>query len=391
MGVGGEYLEIALKLRRLVPDWVEAYVGPPALASAVDALEDVSAEELHESVQDLAERVAQNDEPPDRRRWLSAQLQAIETALLWRTGHRFSYQELFERCHGAHVEFVPDKQFEEAHALLERGLPGHGDVAARYRAWRDTQLVPREQLQAGLDSLAEELRRRCQDMFGLPDAEQVTWELVSDEPWAGSADYLGQYQTLIRINTDRPISSARLLELVCHEAYPGHHAEHVCKDGTLMQEAGREELAVYVYPTPQGLISEGLASYALQAMLGEDAERIAAGCLRPIGVPYDHETAAVVRAAEELLLPVRSNIALMLDDGWTAAQACDYARTWLLDEPQQIDEAITNLVARSWRPYESCYPVGLVLCRRYAAAAPERFRDLLYLQLTPSDLAVTLH
>jgi hypothetical protein len=158
-----------------------------------------------------------------------------------------------------------------------------------------------------------------------------------------------------------------------------------------MQEAGREELAVYVYPTPQGLISEGLASYALQAMLGEDAERIAAGCLRPIGVPYDHETAAVVRAAEELLLPVRSNIALMLDDGWTAAQACDYARTWLLDEPQQIDEAITNLVARSWRPYESCYPVGLVLCRRYAAAAPERFRDLLYLQLTPSDLAVTLH
>jgi hypothetical protein len=68
-----------------------------------------------------------------------------------------------------------------------------------------------------------------------------------------------------------------------------------------------------VYPTPQPLISEGLASYAVRALLGHDGERIAAECLRPLAIPYDHETAAVVREAEELLLPVRSNIALMLD------------------------------------------------------------------------------
>jgi len=129
---------------------------------------------------------------------------------------------------------------------------------------------------------------------------------MSGEPWAGNANYLGQRRTLIRINADLPISSSRLLELVCHEAYPGHHTENVCTDASLIQRAAREELSVFVYPTPQALVSEGLASHALDALLGENAERIAADCLRPIGIPYDHETAAAFREAQTLLLAVRS-------------------------------------------------------------------------------------
>jgi hypothetical protein len=318
---------------------------------------------------------------------LSGQLRAISTALLWLGGERFSYGELFERCHGARVELVPNQQFEHAHALLDRALPGHGDVAARYRAWRDTQLVPRDRLQEGLEVLAGEMRRRCRDVFGLPGGEEVTWQLVSGQAWAGNVDYLGERRSLIRINADLPISSSRLLELVCHEAYPGHHTEDVCTDAGLIQTGRREELSVYAYPTPQALISEGLASHALHALLGDDAEKVAADCLRPIGIAYDYETARVVREAEALLLAVRSNVAMMLDDGYTSAQVRDYARAWLLDEPDQIDEAITNLEARSWRPYESCYPVGLALCRQYATANPHGFHDLLHRQLTPADLA----
>ncbi|HWF75209.1 MAG TPA: hypothetical protein VG186_17820, partial [Solirubrobacteraceae bacterium] len=244
-----------------------------------------------------------------------------------------------------------------------------------------------ERLHEGLVVLAGEMRRRCREIFELPDGEGVAWKLVSGERWAGQADYLGQRQTLIRINADLPISSSRLLELVCHEAYPGHHTEGVCKEVSLIEKAGREELSAYVYPTPQALLSEGLASWALHALLGDDGESIAAECLRPIGIPYDPETASAVREAEEMLLAVRSNVALMLDAGGPSAQAQDYARAWLLDAPHQIDEAISNLEARTWRPYESCYPVGFALCRKYAELRPERFRTLLHEQLTPADLA----
>lgn len=386
MRLGREYLEVVLRLGKLVPGWVESYVGPPTLVGAVDASRVVTANELRARVEELRQRVGGEEAEPDRRAWLGAQLSGISTALLWLGGQRFGYAELFELCHDAPVELVPDERFRQAHALLDSALPGGGDVAARYRSWRDTQLIPRERLHAGLELLSGEMRRRCRESFDLPYGEQVRWELVSNRQWGANANYLGQLQTLIRINADLPISSSRLLEIVCHEAYPGHHCEHVCKDASLLQSAGREELAVYVYPTPQALISEGLASYGVDALLGDEADRIAAGCLRPIGIPYDHETASVVREAATLLLPVRSNITMMLHDGATAMQARDYARTWMLEQSRQIDNAIAHLKARSWPPYESCYPVGLALCRRYTASSPERFRNLLHQQLTPADI-----
>jgi hypothetical protein len=381
------YLEIVVSLGRLVPAWVESYAGPRELIEAVDVRADAPAERLRERAQVLAERVRRQESERDRRSWLLAQLRAISAALLWLGGERIAYAALFERCHGASVELVPDRQFEQAHALLDGALPGQGDVAARYRRWRDTQLVPRERLQASLELLSAEMRGRCRELFGLPPGEEVAWQLVGGQPWAANADYLGQRKTRIRVNVDLPISSPRVLELVCHEAYPGHHTESVCKDAALVQPAGREELSVYVYPSPQALISEGLASYATEAVLGDEADQLAAECLRPTGLRYDGETARVVREAETLLLPVRSNIALMLDRGASSAQAHDYARTWLLEEAELLDTAIKHLETSSWRAYESCYPVGLALCRRYLTTAGGRFHDLLQRQLTPADLA----
>jgi hypothetical protein len=381
MSVGREYLGVVLELRRLVPAWVESYSGPAELLAAVEAGDAPSIGGVCERADALAERVSSEENDRERREWMLAQLGGISTALRWLAGEQLDYRTLFERCHGASVALVGDEQFEQAHALLERALPGNGHVGPRYRAWRANQLVAVHQLQAAIDLLSGEMRRLCRQRFGLPDGEAVKWELVGGTAWAGNADYLGHLRTLVRINTDLPIGAHRLLELVCHEAYPGHHTENVCKD-----VLGHEELSVFVYPSPQALIAEGIAECAIEALLGADAEAIAAECLRPAGIAYDHVTAAAVRQAETLLLPVASNVALMLDDGATSAAAHEYARTWLLEDAELIDKAITHLEARAWRPYESCYPVGRELCRHYATTNPRRFATLLHRQLTPADL-----
>ena len=305
MSVAGAYLEIALRLGRLVPDWVDSYTGPPGLAESVAAQDAISAADLGERVQALADRVGHEVTDPARSRWLL---------------------------------------------------------------------------------VAGEMRRRCRERSALPADEEVAWELVRGEPWAGYASYLGQRRSRIRINVDLPIGAFRLLDLVCHEAYPGHHSDHVCKDAALVQADGREEVAVFVYPTPQALMAEGLACCALEALLGDEAERVAAECLQSSGVNYDHETAAGVREAQALLLPVRSNVALMLDGGASSQEARDYARTWLLEDAELIDKMIGALEGQAWRPYESCYPVGLDLCRRYVTSGRGSFHDLLSQQLTPADL-----
>ncbi len=376
------YLEIALRVGTLVPGWIDSYAGPPELKDAVEAGPEPSIEGVLCDAAELAEHVSSEERDPRRRAWILAQLQGICTALRWRQGETMDYRAMFESCHGAVVEVVPDSEFEHAHSLLDRALPGGGGVAERYRAWEAAQAVPRDRLRSALDLLSAEMRRRSRERFGLPDDEAVLWELVSDKSWAGNAEYLGRRQTRIGINTDLPIGSHRLLELVCHEAYPGHHSEHACKDAL-----GHEELSVFVYPTPQALIAEGIAECAIEALLGDDAEAIAADCARPADIPYDPVIAAAVRRAEIFLLPVRSNVALMLDAGATSAEAHDYAKTWWpFHEPDVIDKAITHLEARSWRPYESCYPVGRTLCRHYAVGDDARFADLLRLQLIPADL-----
>jgi len=379
---GQRYLAFALRVGMLVPGWIEGYGGPLELKHAVEAGPDPSFEGVLFDAEGLAQDVSSGERDLRRRGWILGQLKGICTALRWRQDGSMDYRTLFEACHGAVVEVAPDSDLERAHSLLDSALPGTGDVAARYRVWEVAEAVPRDRLRAVLDLLSAEMRHRSRERFGLPDDEAVLWELVSGKSWAGNAEYLGRRQTRIGINTDLPIGSHRLLELVCHEAYPGHHSEHACKEAL-----GHDELSVFVYPTPQALIAEGIAECAIEALLGDDAEAIAADCVRAAGIAYDPDTAAAVRQAETLLLPVRSNAALMLDAGATSAEAHDYAKTWWpFHEPDVIDKAITHLEARAWRPYESCYPVGRTLCRHYALGDDARFADLLHLQLSPVDL-----
>ena len=381
------YLEIALRLGRLAPDLVESYTGPSELAALVEAEDSpLPAERLREQVLELRVALVSEALERDRRAWLSAQLAALDTALLQLAHGGFDYRQLVERCYGVRSELVPESRFAAAHARLAEALPGRGDVRERYRRWANTQLVAPERLLDGLHTLADELRQRTRALIELPHEEEVTFEIVREKPWSGFADYLGDFRTLIQINEDRPITAGRLLELVSHEAYPGHHTEHVCKDAYLVHELRRHEVAVYVYPTPQALVAEGVAELALEIVLGERADELAAEWLGAVGIDYDPKIAAVHREAAMMMLPLRTNIALLLDDGGSSDEVWSYARRWMLEEDRYVQKALDSILENRWRPYESCYPEGYALCRRFAGGDPSRFTRLLREQLTTSEL-----
>jgi hypothetical protein len=384
--LGRSYLELVLRFRQLAPTLVEGYTGPPEIAARVESEPQLDPRELASHAREL-QHFAEHEPELDRREWLGAQLAGVATACSWLAGERLSYCELVKRCHGVNVTVLPEEQFELAHRRLDLVLSGHGTVRERYQTWVASQFVPAALLESGLRALADELGQRSRAIFDLPEGEEVIFELVSGKPWAGNADCLGRLRTRIAINTDLPIASLRLLELVSHEAYPGHHAEHACKDAELIAGRGRLELAAYVYPTPQSLLSEGIACLALDALLGDEAEEIAARCLQPLGIPHDVEVAAAVREAQRSLLGGTSNIAIMLDEErMTTEQARAYARRWMLEANDQVDRSVKSLEDRVWRPYESCYPAGLEVCRSFTAGDPTPYRRLLHEQLTPARL-----
>jgi hypothetical protein len=387
MDVGARYLELILRFRRLAPSLVDSYVGSPELAARVDAEVPMTVSALAGQAADLRAEVIRLGIERDRIAWLDGQLRGIEAACEWLDGRPLSYRELMHRCHGVEAVQADESQFEQAHEMIVRELPGPGSPRERFGAWMASQQVRGERLIAGLEALARELRHRSHERWTLPDDEAITLEIARGQPWAGYAQYRGGLRSLIQINDELPIAAWRMVELVAHEAYPGHHTEHVCKDVALVRGQDRAELSVWVYPTPQALMAEGIAMLAPEILLGDEIEEVGARCLRPLGIVYDTAGSAAVRRAKELLLAVRSNLALMVDGGQIdRAGMRAYARRWLLEDDGYIERVVENLCERPWPPYESCYPEGLRACRRFVGGDPDRFGQLLREQLAPATL-----
>jgi hypothetical protein len=317
--------------------------------------------------------------------WLRAQLIGLEAACRWFAGDEIPFDELVRRCHQIDAALVPEDEFAAAHALLDEALPGDGSFHERHLAWRESQLVPAHLVETGLDALAVELRARTDALVGLPDGDRVDFVLETNKPWGGFCDYLGDLHTRISINVDMPISSYRLFELVTHEVYPGHHTDHLCKEPLIQQ--GRLELAIALFPTPHSTVAEGIATLAHEALLGDEADRVGAAILEPLGIVYDADTAAVVRKTQRTLSSVGPNLVRMVAEGdITRDEARPYARRWLIGPDELIEKGL-RLLEGAWPIYYFCYPAGYDLAKRFVAGDPKRFARLLREPLTPNDLA----
>ena len=386
------YLELGLRLGRHVDGFVDAYYGPPALAAHVEA-EPVRAPAR--LVADAAGLLADLDGGVDadrldatRRRWLRAQVVGVHTSARKLAGESIGYADEVEWCYGVRPTFRDEEAFAAAHRRLDEALPGSGAIRERVIAWREAQAIPVEKLEGVLRSLADDFRERTQRLFGLPDGEQVEWELAHDQPWSGFNYYLGDLRSRVAINTDLPVLSTSIAHLVAHEAYPGHHTEHSRKEAGLVRSRGWAEETIFLVGTPQCLLAEGLADLALEVIAGGEPEQVVAAHLRPFGLAYDPEVVAAVRVASESLDAVRANAAWLLHaDGAPVDDVVAYLERWGLQPRARAEKAVEFLTSPTWRSYISCYVEGLPLCRGYVAGDPARFATLLTEQLVPADLA----
>ena len=387
------YLELGLGLGRHLDGLVDAYYGSPELRARVDAapLEPPAAhaENARRLVAELDGGGGEAALDATRRRWLRAQLVGLETTARKLAGEHIRYVDEVERCYGVRPSPVDESELESAHRRLDEVMPGTGALRERYIAWRESQAVPVEQLDAAVRSLAEDFRERTQRLFGLPEGEQVDWQLVTDRPWAGFNYYLGGLCSRVAINTDLPVLSPSLGHLVAHEAYPGHHTEHTRKEAGLVRRRGHLEETIFLVGTPQCLLAEGLADLGIEVLLGPEPEPVVEAHLRPLGIPFDAEVVRTARAAGEALSAVRGNAAWRLHQmGEPVEDVIGYLERWSLLPRPRAEKAVEFLTDPTWRAYISCYVEGLPLCRSFVGGDPERFERLLTEQLVPEDLAV---
>jgi hypothetical protein len=378
------YVELGLRLGRHVDGLVDAYFGDPAVAERIDA------EPLREPAElaaDAGRLLAELDGDDQRTRWLRAQLVGLETVARKLAGEEFPFADEVERCYGVRPRRTPEEEIDAAHSGLDAALPGTGSLAERYQHWRESQVVSADELGAVLSDIVEELRGRTRDLVGLPEGESYELQLVSDEPWSAYNYYEGDLRSRIAVNTDVPMATNFLTELMAHELYPGHQTEHAWKEQLLLREAGQTEASILMVGAPESLIAEGIAGLAVETVL-EDQDAFTAELLARHGIAYDADLARAVRAVRRPLARVRDNAAMMIyEDGVAESDVVEYLKDRALMSDGRAKQAMKFITDPIWRSYVTTYEDGYELCKGWVAGDPARFKRLLTEQLTPADLA----
>jgi len=374
------YLKLGLRLSRHVDGLVDSYAGPPEIAAAVEAEPLLEPAELAADAEALLGDV---DEP-----WLHDQVRGLHTCASFMAGASGSYADEVEGCYGFRPERTDESVFEAAHEELDRLLPGDGPLAERYESWRDSIKVPADRIEATVAALIEEARSWTRGIVELPDGEGVDLEVVRDKPWMAFCEYRGGLRSQISVNADLPISAFELLHISCHETYPGHHAERVSKDDRLVRAQGRLEETLVLMPTPQSLVSEGIAELGSELLLSnEGGERLTAVLATVAGIELDLAHALAVSRAREPLGWAEVNVSLMLhEDGASADEVETYLTRWGLRAPEFAAHVVRFITEPSSRTYIVTYSAGRELCRGYVNGDPARFRSLLTEQIRVSDL-----
>lgn len=401
--IARDYILLALRLDQRTPGLVDGYFGPAELKARVDTEQLRGPAALHDDATALRDRLAGEVDDPARRRWLSAQLLALETQAAALAGETLPYVEHVRRCFDREPVRRPEEPFAAAARELEALVPGEGPLAGRLAAWDDAFTIAPERLEPVVDWLVERFRERARQLFGLPEGEALRVVLVRGQPWSGYNWYDGGGRSRVDLNVDLPIRAADLVRILAHETYPGHHLEHAWKEARLVEELGRLEASILLINTPECLVSEGLANLGRRFAVPPDEE---AGLLVELyeraGLAIAADPAAAREAAERQVRITAArarlegaalNAALMRHaDGLGHDEVRAYLERVGLMSPERAAKRLEFIEHPLWRTYVFVYDEGERLLERWlelvpAADRPARFRRLLLEQLTPGAIA----
>jgi hypothetical protein len=392
-----EYVRLGLRFDRLEAGFVDAYTGEKRIRAEVESEPAPTPQGLRDQARALLRELDAADLPEDRTAFLRGQLTGLECSARKMSGEPVGFLDEVRSYFQVDLVLGDAAHYAAAHAELDALLPGDGTLAERYAAHRRREECPPQRLEAAVHALSSALRDRVRGRYGLPEAETVRYEVVTDKPWSGFNYYEGDFRSRVAINADLPHRLSQLAHLVAHESYPGHHTEHCRKERGLVERDGHLEHTVFLVNTPECLMAEGLADLGVDAAVGRGWGPWGAEVLGDLGLRFDGHLAERIAAAAAPLNRVRQDAAVMLHDrGADADEVAAYIQRWSLVSPDRARQQLRFLTHPLWRAYITTYVEGYDLLQRWLAARPEgqdvadRFVRLLDEPLTPAVVTAEL-
>jgi hypothetical protein len=259
------FVRLGLALRQIAPEEIDGYFGPPPSEAPGDtsaprlATLDGEIGQLIEALRALPASARR-----DRLLFRAQGLRAL-VGLIERPGS-MPFEEEQRRLYGIATPPLDQAAFERARDELDRLLPGKGSLGQRVEAYRRSLIVPEASRPALFARALEECRRRTLRHWPLPVAERldVEWTDGVDAAWHG---YHGKYRSTLRVNPQAVAFIGSIVDVACHEGYPGHHVQFV------LAEAGglHVEDRLVLLRSPGSALREGAAEYGVSLVFPPDA------------------------------------------------------------------------------------------------------------------------
>ena len=364
------YVRLALQLGEYDPDYVDAYLGPEEWAQS--AKEDLKSEaELSVEIAALfADLRAMSPDDPDsinRHRALLKNVQAMDTRMRMVNGETFTFAEEARLIYDVVLPEFDFTEFDRAREVIDKLLPGEGDVSDRIAAFRDSLVIREEARDEVLNMAINECRRRSAQHISLPSSERFTLEYVTDRSWSGYNWYQGDNESLMQFNLDFPIKVSAAIGLGCHEGYPGHHVWNVLVENRLLNEKGWIEFYVFPLFSPGALIGEGSANYGVDlAFPGSEKTDYERNVLFPMaGVDPDKVATLDVlnKLTKKLSFAQMATAQLYLDGAISREEAIEMRRKYGLSSRARAEQSVRFI--EQYRSYVLNYSLGQDIVKAY--------------------------
>ncbi len=357
-----EYVRLAVALGERDHDSIDYYVGPPGWIEGVHEHPETFGQ-IRASASRLVSQLQSTTSNEERRRdYLIAQLRAIAARVDILTGKSTSFDAESAALFGVKVEGDLDQaRIAAIRHELQRLLGGSGDLGEQYVRFSRGFVIPRERLAAVMSAALEGCRRQTLAHVPLPPGESVSVTYVEGAPWSGFSMYLGHYHSVLQVNLSFALGPEEVLNLACHEGYPGHHSFNSIRD---WKGHAWPEVALQPTFSPQSLLSEGAASYALDLAFPPPARVEFERTVLFPAAGLDPAAAARYVEVEHLIDQLRDSEAVIARD--YLDQHLEFVRAeQALDADAAMADAVpTLLYINEFRTYVVTYTMGRKLVAR---------------------------
>ena len=356
-----DYVLLALALGTRDPGYVESYYGPEEWRAEAGRRVQTTASIGYESsrlLKRLDAFVPKSNAERRRLGFLRRQVESLQRRVDLVRGDSMSFDEETNALYGGIAPKWREVELASRLETLDRLVDGDGSLLGRFQIHQRSYVVPANKLATVFEAAIEECRQRTTEHIDLPAGETYRLELVKGKPWAAYSWYQGGYESLIELNAGFSLTIDSMIDLACHEVYPGHHTMQVLLESRLVRSLGWQEYTLTPLFSPFSAFSEGLAEIGVELVFPpEERRRFEREVLFPLAglatEDYEHYD-AVRREAKKLRAAQTETARRYLDHELTRRQA----RDWLQDYALTADAESALRFVTIYRSHVASYAVG---------------------------------